>query len=50
MPAALLLDTETVLADEEMKALLDAQGGVRRLSKQLTAGRVLPANRSAYRR
>jgi choline kinase len=34
-PAALLLDTETVLAEEEMKALLDAQGNVRRLSKQL---------------
>jgi choline kinase len=34
-PSALLLDTETRLADEEMKALLDAQGGVRRLSKQL---------------
>ena len=34
--SALLLDTETRLADEEMKALLDAQGCVRRLSKQLT--------------
>lgn len=33
--SALLLDTETVLAEEEMKALLDAQGSVRRLSKQL---------------
>jgi choline kinase len=34
-PSALLLDTETRLADEEMKALLDPQGNVRRLSKQL---------------
>jgi choline kinase len=34
-PSALLVDTETELADEEMKALLDAQGTVRRLSKQL---------------
>jgi choline kinase len=34
-PSALLLDTETRLADEEMKALLDTQGNVRRLSKQL---------------
>jgi choline kinase len=34
-PAALLLDTETRLADEEMKAELDARGNVRRLSKQL---------------
>ncbi len=33
--SALLLDTETVLAEEEMKALLDAQGSVRRLSKKL---------------
>lgn len=33
--SALLLDTETVLAEEEMKALLDAQGSVRRLSKTL---------------
>ena len=33
--AALLLDTETSLADEEMKAQLDSQGAVRRLSKQL---------------
>jgi choline kinase len=34
-PSALLLDTETPLADEEMKVLLDPQGTVRRLSKQL---------------
>lgn len=34
-PAALLLDTETRLAEEEMKAELDARGNVRRLSKQL---------------
>jgi choline kinase len=34
-PSALLLDTETRLAAEEMKALLDPQGSVRRLSKQL---------------
>jgi choline kinase len=34
-PSALLLDTETELAEEEMKALLDAQGSVRRLSKTL---------------
>lgn len=34
-PAALLLDTETALGDEEMKALLDAQGSVRRLAKAL---------------
>jgi choline kinase len=34
-PSALLLDTETPLADEEMKAFLDPQGTVRRLSKQL---------------
>jgi choline kinase len=34
-PAALLLDTETALADEEMKALIDPAGNVRRLSKQL---------------
>lgn len=34
-PAALLLDTETTLAGEEMKALLDPAGNVRRLSKQL---------------
>ncbi|MBK8003664.1 MAG: phosphocholine cytidylyltransferase family protein [Gemmatimonadetes bacterium] len=34
-PAALLLDRETVLADEEMKAVLDAQGNVRRLAKPL---------------
>jgi choline kinase len=33
--SALLLDTETRLAKEEMKALIDAQGNVRRLSKQL---------------
>ncbi len=33
--SALLLDTETMLAQEEMKALLDAQGNVRRLSKAL---------------
>jgi choline kinase len=33
--SALLLDTETALAEEEMKALLDAQGSVRRLSKKL---------------
>ncbi|HWA15536.1 MAG TPA: phosphocholine cytidylyltransferase family protein [Gemmatimonadales bacterium] len=33
--AALLLDTETRLAEEEMKAELDAKGNVRRLSKQL---------------
>jgi choline kinase len=34
-PAALLLDTDTRLAHEEMKAELDAKGNVRRLSKQL---------------
>ena len=34
-PSALLLDADTRLADEEMKALLDPQGNVRRLSKQL---------------
>ena len=34
-PSALLLDTETRLGEEEMKALLDPQGAVRRLSKQL---------------
>jgi choline kinase len=34
-PAALLLDTETALAEEEMKAQLDGQGNVRRLSKRL---------------
>ncbi len=34
-PAALLLDRETALGEEEMKALLDAQGTVRRLSKGL---------------
>lgn len=34
-PAALLLDTETQLAEEEMKAELDAKGNVRKLSKQL---------------
>jgi len=34
-PCALLLDTETPLAEEEMKALLDERGTVRRLSKQL---------------
>jgi choline kinase len=33
--AALLLDTETRLAQEEMKAELDARGAVRKLSKQL---------------
>ncbi|MEO8138644.1 MAG: phosphocholine cytidylyltransferase family protein [Gemmatimonadota bacterium] len=33
--SALLLDTETPLAEEEMKAQLDAQGAVRRLSKAL---------------
>jgi choline kinase len=33
--AALLLDAETPLAEEEMKALLDASGAVRRLSKEL---------------
>ena len=33
--SALLLDAETQLAEEEMKALLDAQGAVRRLSKTL---------------
>lgn len=33
--SALLLDTETRLGEEEMKALLDAQGVVRRISKQL---------------
>ncbi|MEO8636953.1 MAG: phosphocholine cytidylyltransferase family protein [Gemmatimonadales bacterium] len=33
--SALLLDTETPLAEEEMKALLDDQGNVRQLSKQL---------------
>jgi choline kinase len=36
-PAALLLDSETALDQEEMKALLDAQGNVRRLSKRLDA-------------
>jgi len=34
-PCALLLDTSTRLAQEEMKALLDGHGNVRRLSKQL---------------
>jgi choline kinase len=34
-PCALLLDTETALAEEEMKALLDERGAVRRLSKRL---------------
>lgn len=34
-PSALLLDVETPLADEEMKAEVDARGNVRRLSKQL---------------
>lgn len=34
-PSALLLDTETQLAEEEMKAELDSRGNVRRLSKQL---------------
>ncbi len=34
-PSALLLDTETQLAEEEMKAELDDRGQVRRLSKQL---------------
>ena len=33
--SALLLDTRTGLGEEEMKALLDAQGSVRQLSKQL---------------
>jgi choline kinase len=33
--AALLLDTEGLLASEEMKAELDARGNVRRLSKEL---------------
>jgi choline kinase len=33
--AALLLDTETRLAQEEMKAELDGKGNVRRLSKEL---------------
>jgi choline kinase len=35
--AALLLDTETSLAEEEMKAQLDSSGTVRRLSKRLRA-------------
>jgi len=35
-PCALLLDRETRLAAEEMKALLDDRGNVRRLSKQLS--------------
>ena len=34
-PSALLLDMQTVLAEEEMKALLDGQGNLRQLSKQL---------------
>jgi choline kinase len=34
-PAALLLDRETDLGEEEMKAVLDAQGNVRRLAKPL---------------
>lgn len=34
-PAALLLDPETALADEEMKIVLDPQGNVRRLAKPL---------------
>jgi len=34
-PATLLLDTETVLGGEEMKAQLDATGAVRRLAKPL---------------
>lgn len=34
-PAALLLDRETPLGDEEMKAILDADGYVRRLAKPL---------------
>jgi choline kinase len=34
-PAALLLDGETALGEEEMKAMLDPRGNVRRLSKQL---------------
>jgi choline kinase len=33
--AALLVDTETPLASEEMKVLLDGEGNVQRLSKQL---------------
>ena len=34
-PAALLLDGETPLGEEEMKAMLDPKGNVRRLSKHL---------------
>lgn len=35
VPSALLLDADTALAEEEMKAALDARGAVRRLSKTL---------------
>jgi choline kinase len=51
-PSALLLDTETPLADEEMKVLLDPQGTVRRLSKQLppTAGETQGYYEDAFQR
>jgi choline kinase len=35
VPCGLLLDTETRLGEEEMKALVDRRGAVRRLSKQV---------------